>query len=71
VAAARHRGRHRLAHVWACYHYGVAIEIVARPEVMKGFQVLPWAVGRRMNPVRCQNSAVLVELVFWMTRSVR
>ncbi|MGO9217625.1 MAG: hypothetical protein ACLP5E_07640 [Streptosporangiaceae bacterium] len=27
---------------WARYHYGVTIEIVARPEVMKGFQVLPW-----------------------------
>jgi hypothetical protein len=30
------------ATAWARYHYGVTIEIVARPEVMKGFQVPPW-----------------------------
>jgi transposase len=62
VTAARHRGRHRLAHVWADngyhgdwiawarYHYGVKIEIVARPDGMKGFQVLPrrWAAERTL-----------------------
>jgi transposase len=62
VAAARRRGRHRLSHVWAdnaCHgdwiararhHYGITIEVVARPEAMKGFQVLPrrWAAERTL-----------------------
>lgn len=62
VAAARHRGRHRLAHIWvdnayhgdwiawARHHYGVTIEVVARPDGMKGFQVLPrrWVVERTL-----------------------
>jgi transposase len=62
LAAARHRGRHRLAHVWADngyhgdwtgrarYHHGITVEIVTRPEGMKGFQVLPrrWVVERTL-----------------------
>jgi transposase len=60
LAAARHRGRHRLAHIWADHgylgtwaawahhHYGITTEIVARPEHMRGFQPLPrrWAAER-------------------------
>jgi transposase len=60
VAAARRRGRHRLARVWADYgyqgswagwarhHHGITIEIVPRPRDMTGFQVLPrrWVVER-------------------------
>jgi len=62
VTAAHRRGRHRLARVWADngyqgdwiawarHHYGITIEIVTRPDGMKGFQVLPrrWAVERTL-----------------------
>jgi transposase len=62
LAAARRRGRHRLSRVWADHgyqgdeiawarhHYGITIEIVARPDSMKGFQVLPrrWVVERTL-----------------------
>jgi transposase len=35
---------------WARHHYGVTIEVVARPDGMKGFQVLPrrWAAERTL-----------------------
>jgi putative transposase len=60
IAAARHRGRHRLSRIWADsayhgdwitrarHHYGITTEIVTRPEGMKGFQALPrrWVIER-------------------------
>lgn len=62
VTAARQRGRDRLSHIWADngyhgnwisrarLHHGITIEIVTRPDGMKGFQVLPrrWVVERTL-----------------------
>src|SRR5262249_29306532 len=56
------RGRDRLARIWADhgyqgdwtgwarYHHGITIQIVERPEGMRGFQVLPrrWVVERTL-----------------------
>jgi transposase len=62
LAAARRRGRDRLAIVradngyqgdwigWARYHHGITTKIVTRPESTRGFQVLPrrWVVERTL-----------------------
>ena len=62
VIAARHRGRHRIARIWTdnAYHgdwiawarhaHAITIEVVQRPDGVKGFQVLPrrWVVERTL-----------------------